>query len=67
MVREPVANLTSYGGMPRTLRIFCPKIAIFSCNITQNNFYHTDEVKRKATNYCIRFGHSLWSANQLPT
>ncbi|KAF3422329.1 hypothetical protein E2986_10876 [Frieseomelitta varia] len=22
--------------------------------------------KKKATNYCIRFGHSLWSANQLP-
>ncbi|CAD1476014.1 unnamed protein product, partial [Heterotrigona itama] len=21
---------------------------------------------KKATNYCIRFGHSLWSANQLP-
>ena len=23
--------------------------------------------KKKATNYCIRFGHSLRSANQLPT
>ncbi|CAD1469003.1 unnamed protein product, partial [Heterotrigona itama] len=28
--------------------------------------YHTDEFKKKATNYCMRFGHSLWSANQLP-
>ncbi|CAD1473564.1 unnamed protein product, partial [Heterotrigona itama] len=26
---------------------------------------HIDEFKKKATNYCIRFGHSLWSANQL--
>ena len=24
------------------------------------------EFKKKATNYCIRFGHSLWSANQSP-
>ena len=23
------------------------------------------EFKKQATNYCIRFGHSLWSANQL--
>ncbi|CAD1473148.1 unnamed protein product, partial [Heterotrigona itama] len=30
-----------------------------------NNFYHTDEFKKKATNYCIQFGHSLWSVNQL--
>ncbi|CAD1475057.1 unnamed protein product, partial [Heterotrigona itama] len=28
--------------------------------------YHTDEFKKNATNYCVRFGHSLWSANQLP-
>ena len=27
-----------------------------------NNFYHTDELKKKATIYCVRFGHSLWSA-----
>ena len=36
-----------------------------------NNFYRVTsyrrvEKKRKATNHCIRFGHSLWSANQLP-
>ncbi|CAD1472828.1 unnamed protein product [Heterotrigona itama] len=28
--------------------------------------YHTDEFKQKAVKYCIRFGHSLWSVNQLP-
>ena len=27
-----------------------------------NNFYHTDEFKKKATNCCARFGYSLWSA-----
>ncbi|CAD1471375.1 unnamed protein product, partial [Heterotrigona itama] len=36
-----------------------------------NNFYpyryHTNEFKKKATSYSMRFGHSLWSANQLPT
>ena len=26
---------------------------------------YTDESKKKATNCCIRFGHSLWSAIQL--
>ena len=36
-----------------------------------NNFYRAIsyrrvQKKKKATNYCIRFGHSLWSANQLP-
>ncbi|KOX77661.1 hypothetical protein WN51_09326 [Melipona quadrifasciata] len=36
-----------------------------------NNFYPVISYRRvqrekKATNYCIRFGHSLWSANQLP-
>ena len=37
-----------------------------------NNFYpvissyRRVQEKKKATNYCIRFGHSLWSANQLP-
>ena len=25
-----------------------------------------DEFKKKMTNYCIWFGHSLWSASQLP-
>ena len=31
-------------------------------------WYHTDafERRKKATNRCVRFGHSLWSANQLP-
>ncbi|CAD1469265.1 unnamed protein product, partial [Heterotrigona itama] len=29
--------------------------------------YYTDEFEKKTTNYCVRFGHSLWSANQLPT
>ena len=24
--------------------------------------YSIDEFKKKATNYCVRFGHSLWSA-----
>ncbi|CAD1479221.1 unnamed protein product, partial [Heterotrigona itama] len=28
---------------------------------------YTDEFEKNATNYCVRFGHSLWSANQLPT
>ena len=27
--------------------------------------WYTDESKKKATDYCIWFGHSLWSANQL--
>ena len=36
-----------------------------------NNFYPVTSYRRvlkkmKATNYCVRFGHSLWSANQLP-
>ena len=36
-----------------------------------NNFYGVTlyrrvQKKKKARNYCIRFGHSLWSANQLP-
>ena len=36
-----------------------------------NNFYpvishRRVQKKKKSTNYCIRFGHSLWSANQLP-
>ena len=32
-----------------------------------NNFsLISSDIKKKATNYCIRFGHSLWSANQLP-
>ncbi|KOX80644.1 Mannosyl-oligosaccharide 1,2-alpha-mannosidase IB [Melipona quadrifasciata] len=28
--------------------------------------YRRVQKKKKATNYCIEFGHSLWSANQLP-
>ncbi|CAD1469031.1 unnamed protein product, partial [Heterotrigona itama] len=27
---------------------------------------YTDEFQKKVTNYCAQFGHSLWSANQLP-
>ena len=61
---------------------FVPKLQHFlSFNVTQaeqmmslllvNNFYpmishRRVQRKKKATNYCIRFGHSLWSANQLP-
>ena len=77
--------LLRWNDVPRTSRIFSPKIAIFPqfqvySNIIQkakqiinlllvNNFYpvisYTDEFKKKAMNYCIRFGHSLWSVNQL--
>ena len=37
-----------------------------------NSFYpmishRRAQTKKKATNYCIWFGHSLWSANQLPS
>ncbi|CAD1478046.1 unnamed protein product, partial [Heterotrigona itama] len=35
----------------------------------RSNFGHIachTKFKKKVTNYCIRFGHSLWSANQLP-
>ena len=28
--------------------------------------YRSVQKEKKATNYCTRFGHSLWSANQLP-
>ena len=86
MVRNQLVNLLRWNNVPRTSRIFCPKIAIFSqfqvyLGITQakqiinllllNNFYpmisyDTDEFKKKVTNYCVRFGRSLWSANQLP-
>ncbi|KAF3427821.1 hypothetical protein E2986_05799 [Frieseomelitta varia] len=31
-------------------------------NIQVHTDRHTDELKKKATSYCIRFGHSLWSA-----
>ncbi|KAF3427350.1 hypothetical protein E2986_12135 [Frieseomelitta varia] len=46
----------------RTLRILLiAKLQYFlSFNITK--WYHIDEFKKKATNYCVRFGHSLWSA-----
>ncbi|CAD1474211.1 unnamed protein product, partial [Heterotrigona itama] len=43
---------------------------IINLSLLSNNFYpaisSTDEFKKKTTNY-TRFGHSLWSANQLPT
>ncbi|CAD1479226.1 unnamed protein product, partial [Heterotrigona itama] len=44
---------------------------IINLLLLSNNFYlysdiTPDEFKKKATTYCIRFGHSLWSANQLP-
>ncbi|CAD1476133.1 unnamed protein product, partial [Heterotrigona itama] len=43
---------------------------IINLLLLSNNFcpksYHTYEFKKKVTNYRIRFGHSLWSANQLP-
>ena len=84
MVRESVATATWLTSL--MLRIFCPKIAVFSqfqvyLKITQakrvtdllrlNNFYpvmsyRRVRMKKKATNCCVRFGHSLWSANQLP-
>ena len=28
--------------------------------------YRRVQKREKATNYCVRFGHSLWSTNQLP-
>ena len=71
--------LTSRTFCPKNCNIFSV-LVIFKC-ITQikqmitsllllNNFYlvmyRRVQKKKKATNYCIRFGHSLWSANQLP-
>ena len=68
--------------MPRTSRIFLPQsgnifsvLSMFQCEnqakrkislLLLNNFYPVTQEEKKATNYCIRFGHSLWSANQLP-
>ncbi|CAD1480661.1 unnamed protein product, partial [Heterotrigona itama] len=45
--------------------IFCPKIAkqIINLSLLSHSY---PEFKKKATHYCIEFGHSLWSANQLP-
>ncbi|KOX79319.1 hypothetical protein WN51_09121 [Melipona quadrifasciata] len=34
-------------------------------SVTNMISYQRVQKKKKATNYCIRFGHSLWSANQL--
>ncbi|CAD1469708.1 unnamed protein product, partial [Heterotrigona itama] len=36
--------------------------------LLSNNFYPmiSYRFKKKKVNYCTRFGHSLWSANQLP-
>ena len=31
-------------------------------NLLLLNHFYTDELKKKVTNCCIRFGHSLWSA-----
>ncbi|CAD1470226.1 unnamed protein product, partial [Heterotrigona itama] len=46
---------------------------IISLLLLSSNFYPVilyrriqKKKKKKTTNYCIRFGHSLWSANQLP-
>ena len=65
--------------MPRTSRTFRPKLQHFSqfrvyLNVTQtkqatsllplNNFSPVRK-ERKATNYCVRFGHSLWSAQSV--
>ena len=81
--RSSILNLLRSNDVPRTSRIFCPKIATFSqfqvyYNVTQakqmtslllfDNFYPVTSYRRvqkekKATNYCVRFGHSLWSAN----
>ncbi|CAD1476106.1 unnamed protein product, partial [Heterotrigona itama] len=40
-----------------------------SVNNRFNNFYPVMSYRRvqEESDYCIRFGHSLWSANQLPT
>ena len=78
-----LVNLLRCNNVPRTLRIFCSKIAIFSqfsicLSITQakqiinllllNNFYPviSTSSKRKRRIIVQQFGHSLWSAYQLP-
>ena len=74
-------NLLRYNDVPRTSRIFGKIAIVFSVLIIlkynpgkrNNKFitswyisiqWYADEFKKK-TNYCIRFGHSLWSADQL--
>ncbi|CAD1477020.1 unnamed protein product [Heterotrigona itama] len=54
-------NFLRWNDVPHTSRRF------------DNNFhpvifdpYRRVEKERKATNYCVQFGHSLWSANHLP-
>ena len=74
-----VKKESRWNDAPHTSTIFSPRIAIFSQFQVYSNaiekakqiinlfqWYHTDELKKKATNYCVRFGHSLWSVNQLP-
>ncbi|CAD1476379.1 unnamed protein product, partial [Heterotrigona itama] len=44
---------------------------IINLLLVSNNFYSVVlyrryYLKRKRQNYCIQFGHSLWSANELP-
>ena len=58
-------NLLRWNDVPRTSRTFSPKIATFS-QFQINLLLPNSEFKEKATNYCVRFGHSLRSANQLP-
>ncbi|KOX69016.1 Neuropeptide FF receptor 1 [Melipona quadrifasciata] len=45
--------------------VFCLPATLMS-NIFVLISYRRVQKKKKATNYCIRFGHSLRSANQLP-
>ena len=64
-------NLLRWNDVPRTSRIFCSKIAIFpqfQVYLRKTNLLllfsdiTPTSSKEKATNYCIRFGHSLRSA-----
>ena len=65
---------TSRTFCPKIASIFSV-LSIFKCNPGKtndnfNNFYPVISYRRvqkekKATNYCIRYGHSLWSANQV--
>ncbi|KOX80643.1 hypothetical protein WN51_05498 [Melipona quadrifasciata] len=62
--------------MPKTIRncplksplkSFCSYYEAVTTDVTRYIKQQNDvQKKKKATNYCIRFGHSLWSANQLP-
>ena len=60
---------------PRTSSIFCPKLQHFQVylNVTQvkqtivpTSLKKKERRTKKRRFYCIRFGRSLWSANQLP-